>query len=408
MEDRKILHSDANAFYASVECALDPELKGKAVAVCGSAEDRHGIVLAKSELAKKAGVKTGMANWQAKRLCPDLTIVPPRHGVYAQYSRRLHEIYGRYTDLVEPYGLDECWLDVTRNRKDARRIAEEIRATVKEELDITVSVGISFNKVFAKLGSDMKKPDAVTEITRESYRDTVWKLPCSDMLYCGRATTEKLRRMGIKTIGELAACRCDFLERIFGKNGVRLWQFANGEDDSPVARYGETEQAKSVGHGITCVTDLVNEEEANVVIVALTQEIGQKLRLLKLQAHGVQVTVRNSELAFESWQRQLEAPTQSASVLAHAATELLCRRYRWRSQIRALTVSAINLESTEVPRQLSLFADPDEKQTRVEEALDKIKSKFGGDAIKPAVLLGENKMPERSGGRQAPPPRGKG
>ena len=407
METRRILHSDANAFYASVECVLRPELRGKAVAVCGSTEDRHGIVLAKSEPAKRAGVKTGMANWQAKRVCPELIIVPPHHDLYAKYSKALREIYGRYTDLVEPYGLDECWLDVTGNRKPPLQIAEEIRATVKREIGITVSVGVSFNKVFAKLGSDLKKPDAVTEITRENYREKVWGLPCSDMIFCGRATSEKLRRIGVRTLGELARCPVGYLKKTFGKNGEKLWRYANGQDDSPVARCGEEEQAKSVGHGITCVTDLTDTEEARTVIVALSQEIGQKLRAMKLQARGVQITVRNSELEFESWQRRLETPTQSAAAIADACARLLSERYRWRHGIRALTVSAIALESAEAPCQLSLFGTADEKRRKVEAALDGIKLRFGESAIGPAVLLGETKMPDCAGGRQSPPPGGR-
>lgn len=389
---QKILHSDANAFYASVECVLHPQLKGKAMAVCGSQEERHGIVLAKSEPAKRAGVKTGMTNWQAKRLCPELITVPPHHDIYAKYSAMLHEIYLRYTDYVEPFGLDECWLDVTRSWREPLEIAESIRRTVKKEIGITVSVGVSFNKVFAKLGSDMKKPDAVTVITQDNFKDTVWKLPCSDMLYCGRATAEKLFKLGIKTIGELARYPEDKLVAIFGKNGGKLWLSANGKNTDPVSRYDEREQAKSVGHGITCVSDLLNSDEAGAVILSLTQEIGRKLRSMRLKARGVQVTVRDSSLAFESWQTQLDAPTQSAAVLAAAGSALLKRRYRWQKPVRAVTVSAIRLESADAPDQLSFF-QTDDKRERVETALDAINGKFGEGAIRPAALLGGNKLP---------------
>lgn len=403
MEDRIILHSDANAFYASVECALDPALKGKAVAVCGSAEDRHGIVLAKSEPAKRMGVKTGMANWQAKRLCPELITVLPHHEIYAKFSRCLHEIYLRYTDRVEPYGLDECWLDVTRHWKTPMQIAEEIRAAVKDELGITVSVGVSFNKIFAKLGSDMKKPDAVTQITRENYRSKVWRLPCSDLLFCGRATTEKLLKIGITTIGELAAYPCEYLRRRFGKNGETLWRYANGLDCSPVSRYNETEQAKSVGRGITCVSDLTDFGEANVVIVALCQEVGQRLRQMNLQAKGVQITVRDNALEFQSWQKRLMSPTQCAHTLAKEGFDLLKERYIWARNIRALTVSAIDLECADRPEQMSFFTATDEKQRRAECAFDRIKEKFGESAIQPAALLGETKMPEQPRGRVSLP-----
>lgn len=401
--ERSILHSDANAFYASVECALNPELRGKAVAVCGATESRHGIVLAKSESAKRAGVKTGMANWQARQLCPDLVLVPPHHDIYAQYSSRLHEIYERYTDFVEPFGLDECWLDVTGNRKPPLTIANELRETVKRELGITVSVGVSFNKVFAKLGSDLKKPDAVTEITRENFREMVWKLPCSDLLYCGHATSEKLARLGVKTIGALAALSQERVKRLLGKNGEMLWRFANGLDDSAVERSGYSEQAKSVGHGITCVSDLQNTEEANVVLVALSQDVGRRLRAMNLRARGIQLSVKDSDLFSRGWQKLLSAPTQSAAVLAKEGTQLLKERYDWQKKIRALTLSAIHLERTDAPGQLSLFDTADDKREQVEAALDRIREKFGKGAIKPAVLLGESKLPEEPSPAVLPP-----
>ena len=230
MKERAILHSDANCFYASVETVLDPYLRDKAIAVCGSTDERHGIVLAKSEKAKRAGVKTGMANWQAKGLCPDLIIVPPQYDYYLKFSRYLHNIYKRYTDLVEPFGMDECWLDVTGNKRDAFQIAEEIRQTVKDELGLTVSIGVSFNKVFAKLGSDMKKPDAITEITRDNFKEKVWPLNCSELLYCGRATTAKLGKIGVRTIGDIARLPMDIMQSKLGKNGVMLWKYANGLD----------------------------------------------------------------------------------------------------------------------------------------------------------------------------------
>ena len=397
MGTRKILHSDANAFYASVETALDETLKGKAIAVCGSSETRHGIVLAKSEKAKRAGVTTGMANWQAKRLCPDLIIVPPHHEIYAQYSRALHEIYLRYTDLVEPYGLDECWLDVTATRGDAEAIADEIRETVKRELGLTVSVGVSFNKVFAKLGSDLKKPDAVSVISREDFREKVWNLPCSSLLYCGKATTEKLLRFGVKTIGDLARFPREVLRKHFGKNGEMLWNYANGLDEAPVARYDETEQAKSVGHGITCVADLTTPEEVRTVLVALSQELGARLRALSLAANGVSVTVRDSSLRFESWQKKLTEPTQCASVLAEEGARLFCERYAWERKIRGVTLSAISLTSLTAPTQLSLFAEEkQEKRRKAEEALDQIRARFGEGSIRPAVLFTDTKMPEQS------------
>ena len=264
MLERTILHSDANGFYASVEMLLNPELRGKAVAVCGSTEERHGIVLAKSERAKKAGVKTGMANWEARKACPGLITVPPQYDQYCKFSRLLRNIYLRYTDLVEPYGMDECWLDVTGSTRlcgSGESIAEEIRKTVREELGITVSIGVSFNKIFAKLGSDMKKPDAVTVLDKANWRERIWPLPVSELLYVGRATTRKLMSRCVYTIGDLAQLDPELLRSWFGKNGLMLWAFANGEDTSRVKPDGYEMPIKSVGHGITCSCDLHEEEE---------------------------------------------------------------------------------------------------------------------------------------------------
>ena len=280
--DRAILHSDLNCFYASVEMMLDPRLRGKAVAVCGSTEDRHGIVLAKSELAKKAGIKTGMVNWEAQRLCKDLIVVPPQYDQYVKYSKLTQAIYARYTDLVEPFGMDECWLDVTGSRVmgNPMQIAEEIRNAVREELGLTVSIGVSFNKIFAKLGSDMKKPDAVTEVSVDTFKDKVWGLPASDLIYCGRATEKKLGSYGIRTIGDLAHADPSFLKRLLGVNGIALWRYANGEDTSNVMHKEFVSPIKSVGHGITCVVDLINEEEVWRVMLELCQDIGHRLRIL--------------------------------------------------------------------------------------------------------------------------------
>ena len=297
--ERAILHSDLNSFYASVEMMLDPSLRGKAVAVCGSTEDRHGIVLAKSDLAKKAGVKTGMVNWEAKQLCKDLIVVPPQYDQYLKYSKLTQAIYQRYTDLIEPFGMDECWLDVTGSRMvcgDPMTIAEDIRRSVREELGLTVSIGVSYNKIFAKLGSDMKKPDAITEIRKDTFKEKVWPLECSEMIYCGRATTAKLAKYGIRTIGDIAQTDPEFLRQQLGVNGVALWRYANGTDQSRVMHRDFVSPIKSVGHGITCTADLENDEEVWKVILALSQDIGHRLRLHELAARGVQISVRGNDL----------------------------------------------------------------------------------------------------------------
>ena len=245
-----ILHSDLNCFYASVEMNEHPELRGQKVAVCGSTENRHGIVLTASYPAKRAGVRTGMANWQAREVCRDLVTVDPHYELYLKYSRTVRQIYRRYTDAIEPFGMDECWIDLPFTQDvsgDGTHIAEEIRSSVRKETGLTVSVGVSYTKIFAKLGSDMKKPDAVTAITRDNFRETAWMLPVADLLYCGPATTRKLRACCVHTIGDLARFDPELIRAKLGKNGIMLWRFANGEDGAPVMPAGYEPPVKSVG-----------------------------------------------------------------------------------------------------------------------------------------------------------------
>lgn len=395
---RTILHVDMNSFYASVEIMLNPALRGKAVAVCGSTEERHGIVLAKSELAKKAGVTTGMVGWEAKQKCPNLIFVPPQYDQYLKYSKLARSIYERYTDLVEPFGMDECWLDVSGSRDiagDGMEIAEKIRRSVKEELGLTVSIGVSFNKIFAKLGSDMKKPDAITEITNRGYKEKIWPLPASELLYVGRATTRKLERYGIHTIGELAQADPVFLKSLLGVRGLDLWRYASGQDTSRVMQKDFVSPVKSVGHGITCTADLNNEEEVWKVLLELSQDVGHRLRIHGLMATGVQIAVRSSELWGQQYQTKLIHRTRSPSDIARSAMALFRQRYRWATPVRAITVRAIDLVPCAQPEQMDLFVDPAklERQEKLDAAVEEIRRRFGKKAIRHASLLGELKMP---------------
>ncbi len=395
--NRAILHSDLNSFYASVEMMLDPSLKGKAVAVCGSTENRHGIVLAKSDLAKKAGVKTGMVNWEARLLCKDLIVVPPQYDEYLKYSRMTKSIYDRYTDLIEPFGMDECWLDVTDSWTIGApmQIAEQIKQSVKEELGLTVSIGVSFNKIFAKLGSDMKKPDAITQITPENFRDKVWPLHCSEMIYCGPATTRKLEGFGISTIGDVAHADPIFLKNLLGINGVALWRYANGTDQSRVMHKDFVSPIKSVGHGITCVADLVNDREVFNVMLELSQDVGHRLRLHELSARGVQVYVRGNDLFGSQFQCRLPLKTQLPEEIAAAGFKLFKERYRWEKNVRAVCIRATDLVPKNAPEQLSMFDDAvrRDRRERVFDAVENIRERFGKRAVTFASLLGDIKMP---------------
>ena len=398
MEARAILHSDMNSFYASVEMMLDPSLRGKAVAVCGSTENRHGIVLAKSQLAKKAGVKTGMVNWEARQRCPNLIMVPPQYDEYIKYSKLAHEIYYRYTDLVEPFGMDECWLDVSNTMypyKSAMEIAEQIRTATREELGLTVSIGVSFNKIFAKLGSDMKKPDAITEITEDNFREKVWPLAADEMIYCGPATMRKLENYGIHTIGQLAATPHNLLQNWFGVNGLALWRFANGYDQSRVMHKDFVSPVKSIGHGITCNADLENEEEVFKVMLELSQDVGHRLRVHGLAARGVQIWIRTNDLGGMQCQCKLPFRTQLPSEITAAGFKLFQDRYKWNQKVRAVCIRATDLVPKSNAEQMSIFVDNEkrDRRERLEDAIEELRGRFGKGAVTYAVLLGNLKMP---------------
>ena len=399
--ERTILHCDMNNFYASVECMLNPSLRGHPVAVGGDVENRHGIILAKNYEAKKFGIQTGEALWQAKQKCPKLIIVPPHYEEYLKYSRLAHSIYADYTDLIEPYGMDEVWMDVTGSTKafgSGEVIANTLRERIKYELGLTISVGVSFCKVFAKLGSDMKKPDAVTVIPKDSFRDIIWDLPASDMLGVGRSTEKLLSSYGIHTIGQLANAYPDLMQRKLGKNGMVLLAFANGEDRSKVAPQDYEPPMKSIGHGITTMQDLENNAEVWNIMLALTQDIGHKLRVYNKNAAGVAIYIRyieDKQIAGKQWQCQLPVRTHSAAIIAKEAYRLFERSYGWEYPIRSVTVRAINLCSQDLPEQLQFFSDAAtvERKEKLETAIEDIRRRFGKYSIQPACLCQNIKMP---------------
>ncbi len=397
MSDRTILHCDMNNFYASVECMLNPELRDKCVAVCGSEETRHGIVLAKNENAKAFGVKTGEAVWEANQKCPELTVVPPHYDEYIRFSRLAQEIYYRYTDLIEPYGPDECWLDVTGSRLlfgNGKEIADRIRSDIYAELGLTVSVGVSFNKIFAKLGSDLKKPDATTVISHNNFKEEIFHLPARALLGVGNSTAKKLSRYGINTIGQLADSSEDFLHRILGKNGLLLHNYANGLEHSPVSPYETQVPLKSIGHGITAVRDLENEDEVWRVFLELTQEIGHRLRECHSLCSKVSISVRMGDL--KRFNRQCSVtPTHSPMIIAKTARKLFHDNYRWEIPVRSLSVTAEALLPESTPIQHDLFCDIAylQKLNRIEDTVDALRGRFGNDAVRNAVLCTDIALP---------------
>lgn len=395
---RVILHCDLNNFYASVECLLNPALRDQRVAVGGSVEERHGIILAKNENAKKMGVKTGEAIWEAKRKCPRLIVVPPRFENYVYYSQRVREIYARYTDLVEPFGMDECWLDVTGSAAlfgDGREIADRIREEVKRELGLTISAGVSFNKVFAKLGSDMKKPDATTVISRDNFKEMIYGLPASDMIGVGRATEENLRRIGVDTIGELAALSRETLRIRMGKHGEEMWAYANGLDCSPVMHCEHHDEEKSIGRGITAMRDLTSDNDVHVVMLAMATDVARKLRRSGLLATGVQIDLRDSELVVRQFQCPLPFETCNAGVIERTAFQLFKTRYRWEKPLRSLTVRAIRLAPGGGGRQLGfeLSAKDLDRQERLDAVTDELAGRFGKGTVIPMSLLNNGLVP---------------
>lgn len=397
--NRIILHSDLNNFYASVECKLHPELRDKFVAVCGNREDRHGIVLAKNQMAKKCGVKTGETIWEAKLKCPKLIVVPPTYDEYAKYSKLTKAIYYDYTNLIEPYGIDECWLDVTGSYAlfgTGLEMANSIRERIKKEIGLTVSIGVSFNKIFAKLGSDMKKPDAVTEIPFNTFREKIWSLPAYELFGVGRATTKRLNKYNINTIGDIAQTDLKHLRSWFGKHGENIYNYANGIGNQKVAPFDYKSPIKSMGHGITCTADLHNNEEVWRVIFELTQDISHRLRLHSLTAAGVSLCIRNTSLYFCEFQCQLPEHTISSRKIAEAAFELFVSNYNWEMPIRALTVRVISLSPNNHPYQTTLFSDNEkyEKNETIENTIEEIRGRYGKASVTFASLLNNLKLPK--------------
>ena len=390
MAERVILHCDLNSFFASVELLDKPMLRDVPVAVCGDPKSRHGIILAKNEPAKKMGVKTAETLWQARKKCPALVLLPPHHRLYEEYSRRVNEIYDRFTDLVEPFGIDESWLDVTGSLHlfggDGKALADRIRATVREETGLTVSVGVSFNKVFAKLGSDMKKPDATTVIPVEGWQSMVWPLPLGDMLFAGRTATETLRKYGIETVGQLAACDPALPEQLLGKMGLQLWQYANGMDKSPVKPRHAAEPVKSVGNGTTFPQNLVRWEQLRAGLLPLCDSVATRLRQQGLYAGGVSLSIKDASFKTVSRQIRLDAPTHLMRDIHRTAMQLAGQLWKPPTPVRAMTVTALYVtEDGDAFRQLDLLGgaaqERSQRQEKLEGTMDAIRRKYGRGVI---------------------------
>ena len=403
---RIILHSDLNNCYASIESIAHPEYKKIPIAVGGDPEKRHGIILAKNEIAKKYGVKTGEPLWQAQKKCPSIKILPPNFPLYQKYCSLAREIYLEYTDLVESFGPDEAWLDVTESTelfRSGKVIAEEIRRRIKTELGLTVSIGVSFNKVFAKFGSDYKKPDAVTVITPENFRDIVWNAPVNDLLFTGPSTVRELNRRCIYTIGDAVEAGRERLIQLFGKNGERLYIYATGMDTTPVRHINERIPIKSIGNSFTPPRDLENFEDAKIMLYILSESVAKRLRKNSLLCTGVQIHLRSTDLTTLERQKKLQFPTHLSENICKEGLQLLKTHNCY--PLRSIGIRAIDLIPDNTPQQTTLFRDEikESKKESLELTVDKIREKYGKESIVRSVILSDDILKKANTPRQEPP-----
>lgn len=390
--DRTVLHCDLNNFYASVEQKLHPEYDGLPLAVCGDPQKRHGIVLAKNQLAKEAGVKTGEPIWQSKQKCPNIVFVAPHFNEYVAYSKQVFEIYTRFTDRVESFGIDECWLDVTESKSlfgDGVSIANKLRELVKKETGLTISVGVSFTKILAKLGSDLKKPDATTVLDKSNYMSIIGKMSPSELIMVGKSTNDKLKRLNVFTIEDLSKADRNMLRSHFGIIGDSLINAACGIETALVKKTDERRIPKSVSNGTTTPRDIENLQEAKVVIYALSDMIAMRLRKYNLVANCVGLTVKKKDLSCISKQLGISPATANSKDIAEYAICVLKNLHTFDAPLRAITVSTSRLENKD-GIQLSIFGEENEKEQQLEQSIDKIRQKYGYNSVRRGLLLDDD------------------
>lgn len=391
--ERNVLHCDLDCFYASVECLYNPSIRNKPVAVCGDEELRHGIVLTKNYIAKKYGVQTGDALWLARQKCPDIVCVPANYDRYLTYSKLAQEIYSDYSNQIESFGLDENWLDITGSTQllgSSESIAKDIQSRVYSELGVTVSIGVSFNKVISKLGSDMNKPNGISVIDKEHFKDKVWSLPVGDLLYVGRATHRKLKSYGINTIGDLANTDTGWLSHKFGKIGLMLWDFANGNDNSPVSNIGAKSMIKSVGNSTTAPRDLICDDDVKITMYSLAESVSERLRDYDLRCTTVQISIRDNHLEAYERQQKLTHATNATQDIFDASYALYLKHHKRENKppIRSIGIRGCNL-IYEKDIQLSLYPTiaRTQKQEQLDIALDKIRSRYGHFSVQRGIML---------------------
>lgn len=395
-KERVILHCDLNNFYASVEVLRHPEYRGLPLAVAGDPKKRTGIILAKNTLAKEKGIKTGEVIWKAKQLCPNLICVSPNHDEYAIFSKAVKEIYLKYTNFVEPFGIDECWLDVTHSQKlfgNGVEIANKIKEEVKEKTGLTISVGVSFSKMFAKLGSKLGKNDTVSTITKDDYKTKAWKLPVEKLIFVGRNRLQILKKLNIHTIGDLANADETVLSHYFGVSGKYLKDIANGQEEDEVSDFNNLKEIKSIGNGTTSIIDIDNLEQTKQLIYHLSETVSTRLREHHLAALTINLAIKDDNLETTSHSTTINIPTNSVDTIAKTSISLLNKCWNFNTstkKIRAIRISCSQLFSdAETSFQANLFTDTKklEKLSKKDQSIDKIRQKYGFNKIKKALLI---------------------
>lgn len=393
---RTILHSDLNNFYASCECLRHPEFKDMPLVVCGDSENRHGIVLAKNQKAKNFGIKTGDVLWEAREKCGDLIEVKADFGLYLEYSQKVRGIYEEFTDMVEAFGIDECWLDVTGSRKlfgTGEEIAQKIRKRIKRKLGLSVSIGVSYNKIFAKLGSDMAAPDAVTVITRDNFRQTVWTRPVEELLYVGKETRKKLNKFNIFTIGDIAEAGKDFLVRKLGKWGEYLYIFALGLDESPVKSADDETFVGSIGNSITNYKDMTSDDEVRAIIFLLSESVAERLRESGLgRVKRIKFYARNSDLSSRERQAAFRYPTKLSSEIGERAFELFKSMFADEYSLRSIGISVFDFSGGNEQLSIDYVLNKCEQKEKFEETVDSLRGKYGRNIISRAVIFKDKRL----------------
>ena len=389
--ERLIFHIDVNNAFLSwtaVEMLKNGsklDIRTIPSIIGGDESKRHGVVLAKSNIAKQFGIKTGEPIYFARKKCPNIEVFESNHKMYREYSNKLYELFKEYTNIIERFSIDECFLDMTNfigKNEEILTIAKEISTRVKEEQGFTVNVGIAHNKLLAKMASDFEKPDKIHTLWDYEIKTKMWPLKVSELLMVGKKSIPKLEKMGIRTIGDLANYNKELIYKAFGKFGKTIWEYANGIDNSPV-NYKE-EKPKGIGNSITLPQDLTNINEINRILLELTEQVTYRLRKEKMIANVVNVQIKDSNFRVFSHQKKLETATSSTKIIFELAKKLMEELYSKGIRVRLIGVRVDDLLD-EKDKQISLFDNNQvEKQEKIDDIVDKLRDKMGYGAIKRA------------------------